>query len=454
MKSEDTMKKLVIIGGDAAGMSAAAKAKRILPEMEVTVLEQSEDVSYSACGMPYNIADPEREMDDLVVRQAAVFREKQGINLLTGHRVDVIDPEARTVSGATPGGGAFSFPYDNLLIASGATPVRPDIPGVNLPGVMALKSLNDGRMIKAYIAEKRVRKVVILGMGYIGLEMCEALRERAIEVDMIKPGPDFLPWMDRDLAKVVREEVEANQVRLFTGCRTNEIITKNDRLAVVCPEKEYSADMVLLAMGIRPNSREAEAAGLELGPGESIAVDKTLRTSVPSIFAAGDCADAFHVVTGEKTWIPLALRANRAGWAAADNICGIETVLDGVAGTAVFRVFNLEVAKTGLSVQEARQHGFDPVDATIETTSRAHRHPGASALYATLVGDKKTGKLLGAQLVGREGAAHRINAAAVALHGRMSVREFSETDLSYAPPFGPTWDPLLVAANQLLKKVS
>lgn len=453
MESEDAMKKLVIIGGDAAGMSAAGRAKRTLPDMEVTVLEQSEDVSYSACGMPYNIADPERDMNDLVVREASVFRDKQGINLLTGHRVDTINSETQTVSGVTLGGDLFSFPYDNLLIATGATAIRPDIPGANLPGVMALKNLSDGRTIKAYIAEKKVRKVVILGMGYIGLEMCEALRERDIEVEMIKPGPEFLPWMDRALARVVQDEVNANQVRLFTGCHVNEIIIKNSQLAVVCPEKEHSADMVLLAMGVRPNSREAEAAGLTLGPGGSITVDKTLRTSTPSIFSAGDCADAFHVVTGEKTWIPLALRANRAGWAAADNICGGGILLEGVAGTAVFKVFNLEVARTGLSLEEARQHGFDPAHATIETQTRAHRYPGASPIYAHLVGDKKTGKLLGAQLVGKEGAAHRINAAAVALHAQMSVKAFSETDLSYAPPFGPTWDPLLVAANQLLKKM-
>ncbi len=446
------MKKLVIIGGDAAGMSAAGRAKRTLPDMEVTVLEKSEDVSYSACGMPYNIADPERDINDLVVRKAEVFREKQGINLLTGFRVDVIDPDTRIVSGVTLRGDAFSFPYDNLMIATGATAIRPDIPGADLPGVMPLKSLNDGRKIKAYIAEKRVRKVVILGMGYIGLEMCEALRDRDIEVEMIKPRPELLPWMERKLAGIVQEEVEANQVRLYPGRHVQQIIKKDGRMAVVCPEETHPADMVLLAMGVRPNSREAGAAGLELGPGGSIAVDKTLRTSVSSIFAAGDCSDAFHVVTGEKTWIPLALRANRSGWAAADNICGKATILEGVVGTAVFKVFDLEVAKTGLTVDEAREHGFDPVSVTIETRSRAHSHPGSSTIYAHLVGDKKTGRLLGAQLVGKEGAAHRINAVAVALHGQMSVKAFSDTDLSYAPPFGPTWDPLLVAANQLLKK--
>ncbi len=445
--------RLVVIGGDAAGMSAAGRAKRTLPDMEVVVLEQTEDVSYSACGMPYNIGDTGRDIEDLVVREAAVFRKKQGIDLLTGHRVDRIDPDTRTVSGITRQVEEFTFAYDHLLIATGASPILPDISGVTLPGVMALKSLNDGRNIKSYIARNRVKKAVILGMGYIGLEMCEALRALDIEVEMVKPGPLFLPRMDRDLARVVQEEVEACGIKLRPGAGAREIRTEDNHLAVDCGENVHMADMVLAAMGIRPNSREAAAAGIELGPGGSIAVDKTLRTSIPGIFSAGDCADAVHVITGEKTWIPLALRANRSGWAAADNICGGKTVLSGIAGTALFKVFDLEVARTGLTLEEARQHGFKPEAVTIETSSRAHNHPGASSIYAHLVGDGITGKLLGAQLVGREGAAHRINAAAVALHAGMTVRAFSDTDLSYAPPFGPTWDPLLTAANQLLKKM-
>jgi NADPH-dependent 2,4-dienoyl-CoA reductase/sulfur reductase-like enzyme len=421
--------------------------------MEVVVLEKTEDVSYSACGMPYNIADPGRDIEDLVVRKAEIFRKKQGINLLTGHRVDNIDPNARTVSGATRQGESFSFSYDRLIIATGASPVLPDIAGIDLPGVMGLKSLNDGRNIKSYIARNRIKKTVIMGMGYIGLEMCEALRALDIDVEMVKPGPTFLPWMDRELSRVVREEVESKGVRLYPGKGVKKIKTEGNHLSVVCDGNVLSTDMVLVAMGIRPNSKEAVMAGIKPGPADSIAVNKTLQTSAPDIFSAGDCADAYHVVTGEKTWIPLALRANRSGWAAADNVCGGETILDGVAGTAVFKVFGLQVARTGLTLEEAKQHSFEPASVTVETRSRAHSHPGASSIFAHLVGDKRSGKLLGAQLVGKEGVAHRINAAAVALHAGMTVRTFSGTDLSYAPPFGPTWDPLLTAANQLLKKM-
>ncbi|GAB6906063.1 Pyridine nucleotide-disulphide oxidoreductase dimerisation region [Desulfosarcina cetonica] len=446
--------KFVIIGGDAAGMSAASRAKRSRPEMEVIVLEQTEDVSYSACGMPYNIADADREMEDLVVRRADVFRQKQGIDLFTGYVVETIDRQNRTVSGTIGHNREpFRFVYDQLLIATGGRPILPDLPGFDLPGVVALKSLADGKRIKAYLKAQTVQKAVIIGMGYIGLEMAEALRERHIAVDMVKPGPDLLPWMPRELAGVVQAELAAHGVGLHAGHAVKAIEPADSAYTVVCEDKTLSADMVLVAIGIHPNSELAEAAGIELGPAHAIAVDRRLRTSDPSVFAAGDCADAVHVVTGEKTWIPLALRANRAGWAVADNVCGTPAELDGVAGTAVFKVFDLEVARSGLSIAEAERAGFDAVAVTIKSRSRAHAHPGARTIHVHIVGDRRSGRLLGAQMVGPEGVAHRINAVAVALHAKMTVATFAQTDLAYAPPFGPVWDPLLTAANQLLKKM-
>jgi CoA-dependent NAD(P)H sulfur oxidoreductase len=445
--------KFVIIGGDAAGMSAASRAKRIMPEMEVIVLEKTEDVSYSACGMPYNIADSARDIDDLVVRTANVFRSKQGIDLFTGCCAEAIDVKNGCVTGTIDNAESFRFFYDRLLIATGGRPILPDLPGFEQPGVVALKSLADGRRIKDHLKLNEVKKAVIIGMGYVGLEMAEALRARDIEVEMVKPGPDLLPWMPRNLAAIVQEELDANQVKLHLGCEIKGIDKTADHLHIVCNDRILTADMVLVAIGIKPNSALAADAGLETGVGNAIAVNHKLQTSNEAVYAAGDCADAYHVVTGQKTWIPLALRANRAGWAVADNVCGKETRLEGVAGTAVFKVFNLEVARTGLSLEESHRYGFEPVDVTIKSRSRAHAHPGAETIWVNLIGDIKTGRLLGAQMVGCEGVAHRINAAAVALHGRMSVKAFSETDLSYAPPFGPVWDPLLTAANQLLKKM-
>ena len=367
------------------------------------------------------------------------------------HRAEAIDPAGKTVTGRTSAGMCFQLPYDKLLIATGARSVIPDLPGVGSPGVMALKNLEDGRKIKTCIRDQNVKKAVILGMGYIAFEMCEAFRARGIGVEMIKPRPVFIPWMNEQHASMVKKELEANQVKVHLG-QPIERIEKNAKgLRVICPGLQLDGDMVLVAVGVRANSELAENAGLALGPGKSIAVDRMLRTSNADIYAAGDCADAFHVVTGQKTWIPLALRANRAGWAVADNVLGERVELQGVAGTAVFKVFDLEVARTGLSVEEARKAGFEPAEVVIESRTRAHNHPGSSTISVQLVGDKKTGRLLGAQMVGKEGAAHRINAPAVALHARMSVEEFSQSDLAYAPPFGPSWDPLLTAANQLVK---
>ena len=387
----------------------------------------------------------------MVVRRAEVFRDKQGITLFTGHPVAHIDRSAKVVGGKSLEGKPFEAPYDKLLIATGANPVLPEIPGIDLPGVMRLKTLEDGRRIKAMIAAQKIEKVVILGMGYIALEMCEALRALDLEVAMVKPGPRFLPWLREELAERVREEVITRGVAVHAGHRVERIETVGDGLQVVCEGLTLESEIVLVGIGVTPNSDLAGAAGVALGVSGSVAVDRRLQTSDPDIYAAGDCADAYHVVTGRKTWIPLALRANRAGWAVADNVCGQAVELPGVAGTAVFRVFDMEVARTGLTPQEAEKEGFEPAEKMIKTSSRAHAHPGSSPIYVSLVGDKKTGRLLGAQMVGREGVAHRINAPAVALHARMTVEDFSQTDLSYAPPFGPTWDPCLTAANQLLK---
>ncbi|RLB74433.1 MAG: pyridine nucleotide-disulfide oxidoreductase [Deltaproteobacteria bacterium] len=445
--------KFVIIGGDAAGMSAASRAKRRAPELDVIVFEQTQDVSYSACGMPYNLADPSRPMDDLVVRPAHVFREKQNIDLRTGHRVERINRQDKTVTGTTIEGKAFTMDYDKLLIATGASPVKPPIDGVDLPGVMYLKLLEDGRRIKAFIKENNVAKAVIIGMGYIALEMCEALRERGIEVAMVKPRPVFLPWMHPELASMVKDVVEAHGIQLHAGHEIKAIERHNGILKVICEDMDLEGQMVLIAIGVKPNSELAEEAGLQLGPSKAIAVDRHLRTSDPEIYSAGDCADAFHIVTGKRTWVPLALRANRAGWAVADNVLGKHVEVEGIAGTAVFKVFELQVARTGLNSRQAEEAGFEPAEIVIKSRSRAHAHPGSKSILVNMVGDKKSGRLLGVQMVGEEGVAHRINAPAVALHAQMTVDKFSQCDLAYAPPFSPVWDPLLTAANQLMKQL-
>jgi NADPH-dependent 2,4-dienoyl-CoA reductase/sulfur reductase-like enzyme len=442
----------VIIGGDAAGMSAASRAKRNQPSLDVTVLEQTADVSYSACNMPYNIADPNRPMEDLIVRTAEAFRKKQGINLLTNSRVTAIDAAAKSLT-VEREGRSETVLYDRLLIATGAAPIVPDLPGFDLPGVMALKSLEQGRAIKEYLGTHPVKEVLIIGMGYIALEMSEALRQRGYGVRMIKPNKQLLPWMDRPLARAVRQTLEANGVTLRLGESVQGLESAKGRLCATTRDSRIEADMVLTAIGVEPCSCLARSAGLELGAQGAITVDRQMRTSDPAIYAAGDCADAYHVVSQKKSWIPLALRANRSGWAVADHLCGKAVELQGVAGTAVFRVFDLQVARSGLNSAEAVDAGFTPQSVTITTNSRSGHYPGGSPVQVHLVGDQTSGRLLGAQMVGRESVAHRINAAAVALHANMSVARFAQCDLAYAPPFGGVWDPLLIAANQLLKKI-
>ena len=442
----------VIIGGDAAGMSAASRAKRNDPNMNVIVFEKTGDVSYSACGMPYNIADPIRDIDDLVVRSADVFRKKQGIDLKTGHRVDTIDRPNMRIMGMTENGDMFQHFYDKLLIATGASPIKPYIDGINLPGVMVIKSLEDGRKIKAYLKENTVSSAVIVGMGYIGMEMCEAFRERNITVDMI--SLEFMPGFNEKLSQIVRQTVESKGVNLHDRCKVRKIEKAGEKLKVFLDDESLETDLVLLGIGVRPNSDIAADAGLSLGPKKAVSVNEHLQTSDKNIYSAGDCADAFHVVTNQKTWIPLALRANRAGWTVADHVCGKPAEISPVAGTAVFKVFDFQVARTGLSMLEALQYGFKPAEVVIESRSRAHSHPGSTSIWVEMVGDKTSGRLLGVQMTGKEGVAHRINAPAVALHNQMSVLEFSRTDLAYAPPFSPVWDPMLTAALQLMKYLS
>jgi NADPH-dependent 2,4-dienoyl-CoA reductase/sulfur reductase-like enzyme len=259
--------------------------------------------------------------------------------------------------------------------------------------------------------------------------------------------------MHNDLSEMVKKEVEANGVRLYAGHEIRAIIKSGDQLIVKYGDIDLACDMVICAIGVEPNSFLAQDAGIELGIKNAIAVDKRLLTSNEHIYAAGDCADAYHVVTGKKTWIPLALRANRAGWTVADNITGGNSELDGVAGTAVFKVFDMQVARTGLDINKAKNAGFDPADEVISTRSRAHTYPGNEEIRVHIIGDKRSGMLLGVQMVGKDGVAHRINAPAVALHNKMTVEKFSQCDLAYAPPFGPVWDPVLTAAVQLLKKM-
>ncbi|MDC7126330.1 MAG: FAD-dependent oxidoreductase [Spirochaetales bacterium] len=445
--------KYVVIGGDAAGMSAASRLKRVKPEEEVIVFEKTEDVSYSACGMPYNIADEKNPMQKLVVRNAETFRTKQNIDLRTGHKATGIDKNKKIVFGEKSDGSTFKEQYDKLLIATGASAIIPEIHGINNEAVFVLKTLNDGKKIKNFIENKKPQTALIIGMGYIALEMAEALSTRGIKVTMIKKRQQLLPWMLPELSNIVGKELADNKIEFFPGQPLKAITKEESSLIIKTDKDNFKADMVLIAIGVKPSSELADSCGIKLGKNEAISIDSNMKTSVADIFAAGDCADCMNIVSGQKTWTPLALTANRGGRIAADNMLEEKSSFPGITNTSVFKAFNLEIAKTGLTLDEAERAGFTPVYKVIESKSKAHVYKDAAPIHLSFIADKKTGRILGSQIVGTEGAARRINSAAVALKAEMTLEDFYNCDLAYAPPFSPVWDPLLTAASILMKQI-
>ncbi len=447
--------RLVIIGADAAGMSAASQAKRLDPAVDVIVLEQTTDVSYGACGLPYKLPDG-HDMEDLQAITADEFRGKRNIDVRLQHEAERIDPGGHTVFGTSPG-GPFELQYDRLLIATGARVSRPPIPGLDElwgQGVYALKTLQDGRLLKTALRQDP-KSVVIVGAGYIGLEAAEGFHQQGLRVTIVEALPDILPFLPEQLRRRVYAEAAANQVPIHLATRVEGLErTPSGKITVHTSATDVlHTDLVLISTGVRPNSEIAAQAGLELGADRSIAVDEYLFTSSPDILAAGDCADATHGISNRSVWIPLALRANRAGKLAGGNALGQQLPAPPVMGSAIFRFFDLEIARTGLSPEEAAEAGFDAVSSAINARTRAGYIPGGGTLSVWLLADQASHRLLGGAMVGPESAAHRIDTVVAALHAGQTVEQLYAMDLSYQPCFGPSWSPLLTCASQLTKKL-
>jgi NADPH-dependent 2,4-dienoyl-CoA reductase/sulfur reductase-like enzyme len=436
-------------------MSAASQIRRRQPKTRVVVFERGDYISYGACGMPYNIEDPERDIEDLVVLTAENAREKRGIDLKLRHEATALDLEnqALTVIDQDSGKEAREA-FDALVIASGARAVRLPLDGFDLPGVHVLRDLGDGRAIKDALKEKP-KKAVIVGAGYIGMEMAHVLTERGLSVTVLEKLPQLLPEWHEDTVALVEETLDERGVEFHTGVTvTGAEAGSDERVATVHTESgRFDADLVLVAAGIRPNVELASEAGLRIGESGAIWVNQNQQTSHQAVWAAGDCAEAYHRVLRRNAWIPLGTTANKQGRIAGANVVGAEQRYSGIVGTCGFVVFDLEVARSGLGVDEAREEGFDPVAVTIRQRSRAHGYPDGVPIQVLLIADRETGLLLGGEIVGTEGAALRINTLATALAGHMSVADLQGLDLVYAPPFASVWDPVLVAANQLIKKV-
>ncbi|WP_254809097.1 FAD-dependent oxidoreductase [Natronosalvus amylolyticus] len=439
----------VIVGGDAAGMSAASKAKREDPELEVVVFEKGDWVSYAACGMPYYIKGTVEELEDLVAVTPDQFRDKRDVDLRTNHEVVAIDVEAETVTVEGPDGERFDQPYGALLIGTGARAIEPPFDGFDLEGVFTLHSMDGAAAVDSYIDEQEPKAAAIVGGGYVGVEMAEALAERGIEVSMFEMLPRTLQPFGEATATVVEDHLREQGVDLYLETAVEGFDGEASVERVALEDDAVETDLVIVGVGVTPNVEIAEEAGIELGPTGAIATDEYGRTSVESVYAAGDCAEATNVVTGEPDHVPLALTANRAGRAIGTTVAGSPTETGGTAGTAIVKAFELGAARTGIIDDErAREAGFEPVSVTIEAPTRPHYYPGAVELTVTLVADRSSGRVLGASLVGRDGA-KRIDTVATAVHSGLTVAELENLDLAYAPPFSPVWDPILTAAKVL-----
>lgn len=445
----------VMIGGDAAGMSAASKIKREQPDADVIVFERGPYISYSACGMPYWIAGVVESDRNLIVLTPERARDRRGIDVRIGHEVTAIDPAAKTVTvKRQETGEAFTQPYAKLLIATGASAQRPPIPGLDLPGVFTLRSIPDAQRIYRHIEQTQPQRAVIIGGGYIGLEMAEALHERGLHVTVVEMLPQLMPNFDADMVEEVTTHLAEHGVQVYTGERVSTLVQADGHLNVqLASGTTLPAELVLVSTGVRPNSELAKAAGLKLGKSGAIWVDAQMRTSDPHIYAAGDCVEHYHIVLGENAWIPLATSANKGGRIAGDNMSGQQSSFPGIAGTAVVKVFDYTMAVTGVTERQASEQGKwgakgEEVGSTVVTAwEKAGYWPGAEKIKVKLIYQKSDGRILGGQIVGKAGVNKRIDIIATALSARMNVETLGMLDLSYAPPYSPTYDPVQVCAN-------
>ena len=448
--------RLVVVGGVAAGMSAASRARRLRPDVEIVAVERGRDVSYSACSLPYFVGDVIRDREQLIAYSADFFRRERRIDVRLETEAVGLDPRRRTVTLRSQGGPAEPLPFDSLVIATGARPVKPPLPGIDIEGVFTLRTLEDGESLKRAIDAGGVRSAVVIGGGYIGLEMAEAFAARGITVTVIELLPNLLSTYDPEIAALVEEELLRSGVVVRKGVRVEgfEPAANGRRLGyVLAGGQRLETDLALVAVGVRPAVELARAAGVELGTTGAIKVDARQVTSEPSVLAAGDCCEALHVVTRHPAWIPLGTTANKQGRIAGENAVGGAAQFGGVAGTNATKVFDLEVAETGLSTETARRDGLDADAVQVTASSRSGSYPGAAPIAVRLVFERGTGRLLGGQMAGKEGVAKRIDTVAAALHAGMTVTELSDIDMSYAPPFAPVWDPVLVAAGQAVRKL-
>ena len=443
------MPRLFIVGGSDAGISAALRARELAPDWQVTVAVADRFPNFSICGIPYFISKEIPEADNLAHRKADDIRAL-GVELLLGQRVERIDPAAHLVMVRNADGEISEHRYDKLVIGTGANSIRPPISGLDLPGVFLLRWMGDALAFNDFLVTRTPKHVVIVGGGYIGLEMAEALRHRGIEVTIIEMAPSVMTTIDTDLGQKVGLELERNGVRLVMGQAVSSISEFDGKLRID-GANDFScvADMILVAAGARPETALASAAGASLGFKGALAVNRRMETNLSDIFAAGDCVETWHRITQSNSYVPLGTTSHKQGRIAGENAVGGNRQFEGSLGTQSVRLFNYVVGRTGFHDRDAKNAGFDPL--SVDSTVWDHKvyYPGAKEMIIRVTGDRASGRLLGAQIIGHTGTevSKRIDIFAAAIHHGMSVEEVSDLDLSYTPPLSSPWDPVQMAAQ-------
>ena len=461
-------KKILVIGGVAAGTSAASKAKRIDPDADVKIIQDERVVSYGACGIPYVIEGIVSDFQELIERSADIFKKEYQIDVITNTRAQRIDRAKKKVYAIDLQNRVETiYEYDSLVIATGARAIIPNIKGVDQTDgddIFLIRNYEDGLKIYDSKKAKNASTCVVVGAGLVGLEMIEAFTKRKarrkMDITVVEMSDHVLPTMlDKNMAKIVQRELESNGVKVITGEQVEEIvgnsISRDDNVKTIKTNtnRQIDTDFILLGTGVRPNSEIAKDTGIELGYANAIKVNDYMRTNIPDIFSAGDCATARSYITNENMYIPLGTTANRQGRVAGENAAGGDARFRGIAGSAITKVFDLYIGKTGLTKQEALNYGFDPIEEEIESVTRAGYYPGSKPIWIKILADRKSGRILGSQIVGGEGVKERIDLIALALLLKADIRDLSSYDACYVPSASPVWEPLNIAASQTAKKL-
>ena len=448
-------KRILVIGGLAAGPSAASKAVRTNADVEAVLFEQGEHISYGMCEVPYYISGEVQEKG-LIAYTPASLKEKRGVDVRILHKVEEIDPGKKKIRiRDLKEGRTREESYDRLIVATGSRPRSIGVEGEHARNVFTVKSLDQGLQIKKYIEQEKPRRAVIIGGGYIGMEMADALRSLNLEVTILHRHSLPMAGLERGTREEVRERLEKHGVTFVAHAKTEGfVLGKNQTVThVVTSNGSFEADLVIVSMGVVPNSEIAKNAGVSVGKRGGILTDQRQQTNLDHIYAAGDCCEVKNLVTNTWMYIPLATTASRAGWVAGENAAGGKAIFRGVVRAIAVRVFDLEVAQVGISADEAKGADLDPVLETITAWSRVGIMLGSKKVTITTITDRKSKRLLGANLFGEEGAVLRANTLAVAIQQKMTINEVQQLDLAYSPPFTPLWDPILVAANATARKI-